>query len=31
MKKEKLRVQDRAFPKVDNNPNNLYDFTANDA
>lgn len=31
MKKEKLRAQDRAFPKADNNPNNLYDFTANDA
>lgn len=26
MKKENLRVQNRGFPKVDNNPNNLYDI-----
>lgn len=26
MKKENLRVQNKGFPKVDNNPNNLYDI-----
>ena len=30
MKKENVRVQNWGFPKVDNNPDNLYDLTDND-
>lgn len=30
MKKEKPRVLNRGFPKIGNNPNNLYDITNND-